>query len=66
MKLKFPASTREMVKEINKRDIQIVADFIPDEVYDHLTLEFVPDFNGATSDERRLSEDPTAPATIKY
>ena len=64
MKLKFPESTRAMVESFNKNDVQIIADFLPDESYNHLTLEFVPDFNGASSDERRMVENPEAPVTI--
>jgi len=66
MRLQFPESVRELVQKLNQNDIQIMADFIPDELYNHLTVKFVPDFNGASSDSRRLAEDPNAKPTVKY
>jgi len=66
MRLKFPASVREIVERFNEHGVQIIADFLPDEGYDHLKLEFNANFNGASSDARRLLEDPNAPATVEY
>jgi hypothetical protein len=67
MRLKFPESLRNHVGHINDSgDIQIVADFFPDEGYDYSKLDFDPNFNGASSDARRLKENPEALPTVKY
>jgi hypothetical protein len=49
---------RDMVEKLNANDIEIITDFLPDETYNHLTLAFLPDFNGASSDARREAEAP--------
>jgi hypothetical protein len=45
MRLKFPKSSEATVKVLSK-NINIIADYVPDAEFNHLTLEFKAEFNG--------------------
>ena len=45
MRLKFPQGSEETVKCLSQ-DIAIVADYIPDSEFNHLTMPFQAKFNG--------------------
>ena len=42
----FPESSRKIVEKFNKDTIQIVAEFVPDEEYNHETIVMQGNHNG--------------------
>ena len=49
LRLKFPLSSKQTVENLSK-DIKVVADYIPDTEYNHLTIQFDADFTGGNDD----------------
>jgi hypothetical protein len=52
MKLVFPKSSEDRVKELSK-DINIIADYVPDEEFNPAAVEFYIDSKGGNGGEMR-------------